>query len=213
MLNIETGGYNMHQQGHAHHAYDRTDDQYGVPQTSSYLNGLVSSDHSRNSAAAVHLGYNQPQTMAAGTVPYGQQSQYSNMPLMSSQSHPLMLSSPTIPSHPIPPQSATGTGAAPTAIHAVNEESEEPMYVNAKQYHRILKRRQARAQLEAKHKISKQRKKFLHQSRHLHAMRRPRGPGGRFLTAAEVAKLEEEERAHGNGQSGEGTNGNGPSAH
>lgn len=37
------------------------------------------------------------------------------------------------------------------------ETGEEPLYVNAKQYHRILKRRQARAKLEALGRIPKER--------------------------------------------------------
>lgn len=60
------------------------------------------------------------------------------------------------------------------------ELAEEPLYVNAKQFERILARRRARARLEARGIFVKERPKYLHESRHRHAANRRRGPGGQF---------------------------------
>ncbi|KNC80160.1 hypothetical protein SARC_07473 [Sphaeroforma arctica JP610] len=73
----------------------------------------------------------------------------------------------------------------PTYRVSMGQGEEEPMYVNAKQYHRILKRREARSKLEQKYKIERGRPGFMHQSRHKHALRRVRGPGGRFTKKGE----------------------------
>ena len=69
---------------------------------------------------------------------------------------------------------------------------QQPTYVNAKQYSRILKRREARALIEEIYSIKRQRLEYKHESRHCHALKRPRDKTGRFLTKGELVEYYKE---------------------
>ena len=69
----------------------------------------------------------------------------------------------------------------------------EYIYVNSRQYYRILKRRETRKKLKELYNINDNIKKnYMHESRHKHAMNRERGKRGRFLSKREKEILKQE---------------------
>ena len=152
----------------------------GMPQTSPRMGGPNSKKDGRQSPRMGGMAQMNDRRMSQVTSPG-----VPNAPMMGHGGPRPGVAPPQMPSaqmqHPQSPEMPAG-GV-----------EESPLYVNAKQFHRILKRRVARQRLEEQLRLtSKGRKPYLHESRHNHAMRRPRGPGGRFLTAEEVAAMEKE---------------------
>ncbi|CCH61088.1 hypothetical protein TBLA_0E00260 [Henningerozyma blattae CBS 6284] len=103
-----------------------------------------------------------------------------------------------------PAQTAAQPGTGSPQVSGSTSAPAHPLYVNARQYHRILKRRRARLLLENRLRtlraqarteipIPGDKKPYLHESRHKHAMRRPRGEGGRFLTHKELELLKQKQ--------------------
>ncbi|GFO36888.1 nuclear transcription factor y subunit alpha [Plakobranchus ocellatus] len=78
----------------------------------------------------------------------------------------------------------------PIQMQPSSDTGDEPLYVNAKQYHRILKRREARAKLESQGKLPKERQKYMYESRHKHALNRARGSGGVFVAGKDSKDID-----------------------
>ncbi|KAK4379690.1 hypothetical protein RND71_001552 [Anisodus tanguticus] len=139
--------------------------------------------------------------------------------IMGEQQKELTSHSAMLPSYPYPDMQYGGmmTYGAPVCPHFFEihharmplplDMEEEPIYVNAKQYRGILRRRQIRAKAELERKAIKARKPYLHESRHQHALRRARGSGGRFLNTKKFNDKDRKATAptHSGNSSGSGS--------
>ncbi len=98
-----------------------------------------------------------------------------------------------VPQLPYPPTARTPLPQPPYLEESSRPSGETPFYVNAKQFERILKRRVARQRVEEGLGCTPgSRRSYLHESRHKHVIRRPRGPGGRFLNKDELERPKKE---------------------
>jgi len=89
------------------------------------------------------------------------------------------------------PAAEAGAAAAAAAPPAGGEESTPVLFVNPRQFLRIVKRRESRKKATGSDvtMYTPRKRKYLHESRHKHAVGRKRGPGGRFLSKEERESL------------------------
>ena len=81
-----------------------------------------------------------------------------------------------------------GMGSAHSKLQLPPESMDQaPVFVNARQFHRILKRRLTRRNQNWQARKERNRS-YLHESRHRHACNRERGPSGMFLPKAKPAQ-------------------------
>lgn len=166
----------------------------GMEGSNPYGKCITSSKPGCNQSHDKPLGHHIRSAMPMGTLDYNSQVDYnqSTVPIPVAYAEPyfgaLLASaygSQALINHP---QAMMGIapGRVPLPLDFPHD---EPIYVNAKQYRGILRRRQYRAKLEAQNKLVKNRRPYLHESRHLHALKRVRGAGGRFLNTKKLEEL------------------------
>uniref|UniRef100_A0A0E0EXG0 Nuclear transcription factor Y subunit n=1 Tax=Oryza meridionalis TaxID=40149 RepID=A0A0E0EXG0_9ORYZ len=78
---------------------------------------------------------------------------------------------------------------------------DEPIYVNAKQYHAIIRRRQRRKIVGSEDKVAAIRKRILFEARQKQAKLRRRGKGGRFISIEHPLELSMDDQISKNGGS------------